>query len=144
MKSVLKEYIDEILKDERAKLGDKIAACVLILSKDGRVLAVSRKDDPNAWGLPGGKVDPGETPREAAERECQEETGLATIKLDLEPILDFKEDDGYRCLTFRAVVDGEIDTDEAGVVRWIDPALLISSSPFSRYNRILLNRCGLL
>jgi len=29
------------------------------------------------WEFPGGKTQPGETPREAAERECREETGLS-------------------------------------------------------------------
>ena len=29
------------------------------------------------WEFPGGKIDPGETPAEAARRECLEETGLA-------------------------------------------------------------------
>jgi 8-oxo-dGTP diphosphatase len=28
------------------------------------------------WEFPGGKIEPGETPTEAAERECLEETGL--------------------------------------------------------------------
>ena len=30
----------------------------------------------NGWGLPGGKVDPGETPIQAVKREFVEETGL--------------------------------------------------------------------
>lgn len=144
MKELLREYVNEVLDDERARPGDKIAACVLVVSSDGRVLAVSRKHDPNAWGLPGGKVDFGELPIEAARRECQEETGLKIIKIDPNPVLDHKEDDGYRCLTFRAVVEGEIDTDEAGIVRWIEPSKLTTDSPFSNYNRILLGRCGLL
>ena len=34
------------------------------------------------WELPAGSVDPGETPREAAARECQEELGLVAGALD--------------------------------------------------------------
>lgn len=33
------------------------------------VLAVTRKGRIDDWNLPGGKVDPGETPRDAARRE---------------------------------------------------------------------------
>lgn len=113
----------------------KLAACVLIVSEDGMVLAVSRKDDPTQMGLPGGKVDPYESPIEAAGRELYEETGLQATGLRQV----FKHFDGdCTCYTFIGKISGEINTEEAGVVRWVTPEELMRG-PFGDYNRRLFN-----
>ena len=57
-------------------LTSNIAASVLIEGAGGRILGVSRKDNSDDWGLPGGKAEPGEEPIQAAIRECFEETGV--------------------------------------------------------------------
>ncbi len=58
----------------------KVAAALLAQDTEGRVLLVRRAWDPKRglWSLPAGFVDVGETPAEAAVRECYEETGLVT------------------------------------------------------------------
>lgn len=43
---------------------------------DGRVLAISRGRDTRDWGIPGGSMEPGETPELTARRELFEETGV--------------------------------------------------------------------
>jgi 8-oxo-dGTP pyrophosphatase MutT (NUDIX family) len=52
------------------------AASVIVYDRYGRLLIAERRDRPGEYGLPGGKLDPGELPVEAAVRELLEETGL--------------------------------------------------------------------
>jgi len=70
----------------------KVAVSVLIKNKD-QVLLVQRRYDPQKghWTLPSGFVDAGEDPKLAAERECQEETGLTIINLKLLDVLFSQE-----------------------------------------------------
>jgi 8-oxo-dGTP diphosphatase len=50
-----------------------------ILERDGRTLICQRRADsphPLKWEFPGGKVEPGESPRQALTRELREELGI--------------------------------------------------------------------
>lgn len=57
-----------------------ISIAVAALVRDGRVLMVHRHPQrqayPDSWGLSGGHVEPGESPRQAVIRECSEEIGV--------------------------------------------------------------------
>lgn len=51
---------------------------LLLLNRAGRIFAGQRTDSAqDAWQMPQGGIDDGETPREAALRELGEETGIA-------------------------------------------------------------------
>lgn len=61
-----------------------------VIHTDDAILMIKRKNQPFAdhWALPGGFIDPGETPLQAAIRELQEETGLQITSA--EPVGEFK------------------------------------------------------
>jgi 8-oxo-dGTP diphosphatase len=68
------------------------------------------RDDRNihTWGLPGGKVERGETLREAVERECREEIHFWTQDVKLFPLEQFTSDDRRFCYhTFFTMVPYE-------------------------------------
>lgn len=120
------------------------AVCALI-RKNGLILAVSRKNDPNDFGLPGGKVDPGETPGEAVVREVLEETGLI-LKNPVEVFSTVcgpgKDGKSYLTTTYSGIVEGRISSEEAGVVSWVSPRTLVQGS-FGDYNRSLFQKVGI-
>lgn len=59
-----------------------VSAAVAVFDGDDRVLLQQRRDN-DAWELPGGCVEIGETPWQAARRECVEETGIRPRDLTL-------------------------------------------------------------
>lgn len=70
-------------------------ADVLVFNSQGQILFLRRSwksnFEPSKLGLPGGHVDPGEQPLQAAYRELKEETGLAAFHLT--PLTERKFDD---------------------------------------------------
>ncbi|MET7680706.1 NUDIX hydrolase [Streptomyces sp. NPDC005423] len=60
--------------------GDKRLAAAVVMDGQGRVLLVRRSGTerflPYVWGVPCGKLEPGEAPEDGALRELKEETGL--------------------------------------------------------------------
>ena len=69
----------DYIKLIRGKVGHEKIILVFaggcIFNEDGEVL-LQRRGDSNKWGFPGGAIELGETPQQAAIREVKEETGL--------------------------------------------------------------------
>lgn len=56
--------------------GEPILAASAAVFRDGKVLITRRAAPPALWSLPGGRIEGGETPEQAAQRELFEETGV--------------------------------------------------------------------
>jgi 8-oxo-dGTP pyrophosphatase MutT (NUDIX family) len=73
--------MSDYVRGLREKIGTELlfmpSAHVLIRDDEGRILLVRHVE--GRWQLPGGAVDPGEGPGEAARRECREELGVAVV-----------------------------------------------------------------
>jgi ADP-ribose pyrophosphatase YjhB (NUDIX family) len=71
--------ISSHLASVRAKIGHDLltltTASIFIFDPEGRIL-LAEDADTGLWSTPGGVIDPGEIPADAAVRECFEETGL--------------------------------------------------------------------
>ena len=79
-----------------------VPAVGAIVFRDGAVLLVKRRDEPNRgrWSPPGGSLELGETVEEAAARETLEETGVTVRPVRVVDVRDF------------------LDKDADGRVRW--------------------------
>jgi 8-oxo-dGTP pyrophosphatase MutT (NUDIX family) len=91
---------------------------VVLINEDGLICLVSRKDNHKDFGIPGGKLDKGESYEEAAIREVKEETGLDIKNLTMIFAMHRK---GCMGQTFIAEYSGKIDYDkekEPHVVKW--------------------------
>jgi 8-oxo-dGTP pyrophosphatase MutT (NUDIX family) len=110
----------------------KLSACSLLF-RDKKILAVSRKENHNDFGLIGGKVEENETPEQAVLRETEEETGLQLA--NLKEVFS-APCNGSICTTFMADYHGEIKTDEVHIVRWVGWEDLFAGT-FGDYNKQL-------
>ncbi len=59
----------------RADATVRAGTAVIVVDNQGRLL-LEKRTDSGLWGLPGGRIEPGESLIEAAVREVREETGL--------------------------------------------------------------------
>ena len=139
---------------------------VMLLNADRQVWVGRRIDNiAEAWQMPQGGIDDGETPWAAAQRELEEETGIAPhlmeriaeapqrLRYDLPPRLRAslwkgrfagQEQDWFLCRFLGRTSDIDIATEHPEFCewKWVDPALLPALIvPFKREMYAELVRC---
>ncbi len=79
-----------------------IGAFTIILDPETNTFLLCHRRDKDLWNLPGGRVEEGEAPWEAALREVKEEVGLTSIILSRLVGVNFKPDGNDMVFTFLA------------------------------------------
>jgi ADP-ribose pyrophosphatase YjhB (NUDIX family) len=115
------------------------AAAGVINDGAGRVLLVRQNYGQRRWGLPGGRINPDETPAHAVIREIRAETGLETNVVDMVGLyhlcgggdaLPEQLTYAFRC----EVIGGEASVNLPGKiaqVAWYDPDALPAPTTFT-------------
>lgn len=116
---------------------EKLSALSLVTRLDGHVLAVWNRNH-KGWGLPGGKVEPGESPRDTQRRELFEETGLST---DFAVHAYVAENTNGRMVhVYMVAAKGDPhEVEEGSPVVWVTWPFLLKESPFRDFYRGLLD-----
>lgn len=126
----------------KLQASEKMAAGIFIMDQTGTILACSRKDARHLFGLPGGKLELGDTYFMAALRETREETGVTYSQDQLTPV--FMTLDGPVNFVTFTLTDGLLANrpninpgDGEGECKWISPYEFIVGA-FPHYNSLLL------
>ncbi|MEV6600114.1 NUDIX domain-containing protein [Actinoplanes sp. NPDC051346] len=119
---------------------------VIVVDEQARLLLVRHAGQRDGWAVPGGAVDVGESPAQAAVREIREETGLHINRLRLldtlgGPDYEVTYPNGDRVAYVTAVYQAGIaggapvpDHEEISELDWFAPAQLpgVDLNPFTR------------
>jgi len=90
-------------------------AAAVIFDSSGRILLVRENYGRRRWSLPGGAVEPGETPEQTVVRETLEETG---VRVGVEHLVgSYPLEHGFTAHAFRClVVQGEPSVPTTGEI----------------------------
>lgn len=114
------------------------------------LLRHSSKPEGDTWGLPGGKVESGESDQEAIVRELEEETGYKAIVSDLHHIgdYDFASSQGkpFTYVTFKVRLKNahqvRLEDTAHTAYQWVTPAECYAKANLIIHFDTLLKRAG--
>jgi 8-oxo-dGTP pyrophosphatase MutT (NUDIX family) len=121
--------------------------CLTLVDPRGWFLMQERDEHapvwPDAWCFPGGGIEPGETAREGAVRELEEETGIRVAPDDLTDLGELEVDSTHGRFRYHVFVaptelgNGDVDCREGRRIVFVDPAT-IESLPVVRSTEVAL------
>jgi 8-oxo-dGTP diphosphatase len=120
---------------------DEPALSMAVIVADGKLLLIRRRkrEGDLLWALPGGAIEAGETPEEAAVRETVEETGLVVRAAKV--LGERVHPKTGRAMTYVAceVLQGEAkvaDADELDAVAWVTLDEIPEYVPYGLYGPV--------
>jgi 8-oxo-dGTP diphosphatase len=104
---------------EWGKMMSYLTYVLIFILREDHVLMLYRNKAPNQhlWNGVGGKLEPGESPEEAAIREVKEETGLQVQHMVYKGIVTWNGQDGMYVFLVDEM-SGEIRESEEGRLEW--------------------------
>lgn len=120
-----------------------IGAGIMLLNSNNQVLLLLRDDKagipfPNMWDIPGGMVEVGETPEEAARREMVEELGLEDLgKIELFTIFTLENITDYIFWKRLDLNPDEIDLKEGQRIEYFDLERIRKTKLAFNYNKVI-------
>ncbi|MDA3886119.1 MAG: NUDIX domain-containing protein [Candidatus Delongbacteria bacterium] len=138
-------YIKDIRKIAGNALLQMPSVTICTFNEEGKILLMLHRDT-DTWVAPGGSIEPGETPADAAVREMHEETGLIVELVSIkgvyggsEFVVNYPNGDrtSYIMTVFEAVKKGgklEAIDNEAKELKYftLEEALKLNTQPWLR------------
>jgi 8-oxo-dGTP diphosphatase len=133
--------IHDVSESQCATIATPAFAVVLASDTAGVVLVFNRYR--KVWELPGGLIDPGESPREAVARELEEEAGCKALNLRWLCLVEVHDGSAHFGAVFRCDVEdvpAAFQSEEIGAIgRWRKG---MHPSPLGESDAALLGRFG--